>query len=327
MGSKQEAPAAPDYVRLAQQTQQSNQQAAQQATAANRINQNTPYGSITYSNNPQLNVDAWNRDMAQYGAEYDNWLAHGQPQGLEPTRPNQSNYMTDQWTSNIQLTPDQQKLVDQGEWIGTQLNEATPNLINRIAQNAQQGVTADDLPGLIYGIGDGSTGDTWSKYSDLMMSRLNPDLDKQQAALDTKLANMGLTAGSEGWNTQQQQFGQQRNDANVQAQLAGANLALQGAQLNNATRQQQVTERNLLQQIPLQQLASLRQIATQGQVNPTFYTPGQQGQTAGADFNSAGQNGYNSALNAVNANNAQVAGNTQAGVGLAGTAIMAAAMY
>lgn len=73
---KQSAPAAPDYTGAAQATSQGNLQAAQAAAAANRVNQVTPYGSLTYS---------------------------------ESGRDSQGNPM---WTATQSLAPEQQKLLD-----------------------------------------------------------------------------------------------------------------------------------------------------------------------------------------------------------------------
>ena len=49
LGPAPSAPAAPDYAGAAQQTAQGNIDAARQATAANRVNQVTPYGNLNYS--------------------------------------------------------------------------------------------------------------------------------------------------------------------------------------------------------------------------------------------------------------------------------------
>jgi len=73
---KQSAPATPDYTGAAQATAQGNLQAAQTAASANRVNQVTPYGSLTYS---------------------------------ESGRDSQNNPM---WTATQSLSPDQQKLLD-----------------------------------------------------------------------------------------------------------------------------------------------------------------------------------------------------------------------
>jgi len=52
MGKSSSPPPAPDYAGAAQATAQGNLEATRAATAANRINQYTPYGSLTYQHNP-----------------------------------------------------------------------------------------------------------------------------------------------------------------------------------------------------------------------------------------------------------------------------------
>jgi hypothetical protein len=49
LGPAPSAPAAPDYTAAAQQTAQGNLDAARAATAANRVNQVTPYGNLDYT--------------------------------------------------------------------------------------------------------------------------------------------------------------------------------------------------------------------------------------------------------------------------------------
>jgi hypothetical protein len=49
LGPAPSAPAAPDYTAAAQQTAQGNLEAARAATAANRVNQVTPYGNLDYT--------------------------------------------------------------------------------------------------------------------------------------------------------------------------------------------------------------------------------------------------------------------------------------
>jgi len=49
LGPAPSAPAAPDYAAAAQQTAQGNLEAARAATAANRVNQVTPYGNLDYT--------------------------------------------------------------------------------------------------------------------------------------------------------------------------------------------------------------------------------------------------------------------------------------
>jgi hypothetical protein len=101
--------------------------------------------------------------------------------------------------------------------------------------------------------------------------------------------------------------------AGLQAQDQFFKQAITG---NQATLQQ----RNFLRQLPLNELNALR---TGSQVtNPTFNTPGQQGQTSGPDLLGATSQQYQAQVGQVNADNARAASNTQAGVG-AGIAALA----
>jgi len=77
LGPAPSAPAAPDYTAAAQQTAAGNLDAARQATAANRVNQVTPYGNLNYS-------------------------VSGQDPYGNPT-----------WTATQSLSPDQQQLYQQ----------------------------------------------------------------------------------------------------------------------------------------------------------------------------------------------------------------------
>jgi hypothetical protein len=80
----------------------------------------------------------------------------------------------------------------------------------------------------------------WDRASNLMMQRLQPQMDIQQKTLDAKLANQGIVAGTEAYNRAKSSLGMQQNDlltqAQLQAQGIGQNLfnqALQGGQFTN----------------------------------------------------------------------------------------------
>lgn len=135
--------------------------------------------------------------------------------------------------------------------------------------------------------------------SNLINARLLPQQQRDQQSMDTKLANQGITQGSEAWRNAQDDLGRTQNDARMQAQLQGINLG-QGQQQQQW--QQMMANRN----VPINELNALR---TGSQVtNPTFANAPQQGQVAGADIMGATSNGYNAAMQGVNANNANSAG-------------------
>jgi hypothetical protein len=407
MGGKSSAPAAPDYVGQAQATAAGNLAAARSQTSANRIDQITPYGNINYTQGDGFDQAGYDAAMSKYNSQQQQLQQNAGLQeyfgktGQLLTAPDKNSFMTnpDHWSSQIQLSDTGQKLLDaanqtslglsglQNSAMGrvqdtlsqpfdmsgvqdmTTDNSGAVNGYNDYVKSLQGGITNyNDYVKSLQGGVDPNTGmDAWTAATNLVRQRQEPQLNSQQALLDTKLANQGLTPGSAGWALQQSQFGQQRNDADMAAQLTGLqaqqqffgqavqnqglkqNVAglmgqgigygsnqagllgqgvgygFQNAGLNNASRQQQLTERATLRQLPLNELNAIRSGAQV--TNPTFSTPGQQGQTSGPDLAGAGSAQYNAALNQTNAQNAQAASNTQAGVGLAGTAIMAAAMY
>lgn len=349
MGGKSSAPAAPDYVAQANATSQGNLNAARAQTTANRMDQVTPYGTIKYTQSGgQFDQYAYDQAMDKYRRQQEELTANPQLReyygktGALLTAPDRNSFMPnpDQWSSQIQLSDTGQQLLDAYNRSSLGLAGLQDAAVGRVGSALSTPFDTSGIPDVQYGVDlsglnseEGMQG--WQKYSDLLMQRMNPDLDAQQAALDSKLANQGLTQGSEGWGTQMNQFGKQRNDANIAAQLAGtqvqsqfynqalqkAGLQFQNAGLNNAGRQQSLTERATLRQMPLQELNALRSGAQV--TNPTFSTPGQQGQTSGPDLMGAANSSYNAQLGNVNAQNAQAAQTTQAGIGTAALAVAA----
>jgi hypothetical protein len=99
MGKKSSPPPAPDYAGAATATAQGNLDATRAATAANRINQYTPYGSLTYAHNPtEDNPDGgWSQtvnlnEVGQQLLDYSNnaSLGLGEQTGLALDRVGQS---------------------------------------------------------------------------------------------------------------------------------------------------------------------------------------------------------------------------------------------
>lgn len=118
---KGKAPPAPDYVGAAQQTAAGNLEAARATAAANRTNQVTPYGNLTYTANP----------------------------GTDP-------YGNTLYTATQTLSPEQQKIYEQE----SQLNEGLMSTANKGLNYAnemlsQPGVDMSKLPS--YGINPGET--------------------------------------------------------------------------------------------------------------------------------------------------------------------------
>ena len=265
------------YIQAAQQTSQANNQAAQAATAANRVNQSTPYTNLQYQ---QTGVDA-----------------NGNPI----------------WAANQSLTPEFQNTFNN---LANQANQTYANPFNTssyqqqmVGQSPQfQGVGS--APQLQTGVqGTGMQG--WDTATNLLMSRLDPQIAHQNEMSDQALANQGIMPGSQAYENAKRVLGQQQNDLRVQAQLAGSqlqnqmfnqnlatgnfgNTALQnqntmnlgntqfnnqlgqqgfvnqlaGTAANNAATQANLTNALNQYQMPMQGLANLKTITSPNYVNP-----------------------------------------------------------
>ena len=149
------------------------------------------------------------------------------------------------------------------------------------------GVDTSKLPSV--GINPGEN------YSDAIMRRLQPQIQRDTAQLETKLMNQGIAPGTEAWNTAKTQQAQQQNDLLTSAQI-------QGMQTGLSAQNQAFNQAAYNQMQPINVINALR---TGSQVeNPNFVNPVQQANTQGPDILGATQAGYNAQLGATNAANA-----------------------
>ena len=313
------------YIQAAQATTMGNLYGAQAATQANRMNQNTPYSSLNYTQG----VDA-----------------NGNPT----------------WTANQQLAqPLQQSLQNiQGQLAQSTATpfDASQYQANQVGQGPQfsQMGNAANLQTSVNGTGM----EGWDAATNLINQRLQPQIQQSQDRLTAQLANQGIVPGTEAYNRAMTLQGQKTNDLMTQAQLAGsqvqnqmfnqnvaagqfgnqaltqqnqnqlANLGfnnqtgqqgfqnqLAGTQANNAAIQQNYA--NALQQknLPLQQLNAFQQGTQPGYINP--YS---QAAVAGPDYLGAYTTSQAAQIAAQNAANAKTA-NTQSGLyGLGAAALL-----
>ena len=126
-----------------------------------------------------------------------------------------------------------------------------------------------------------------------IMSRLDPQLERQRAQLETQLANQGLVRGGEAYNEALKMQGQQENDLRTQA-------ALQGLNLDMSARQQGLGEQQALgnfgNQASLSQFGAGQQ-ASQAQ-NAAMAQNYAQAQAAAQQGNAAQQQQFNQRVQA-----------------------------
>jgi hypothetical protein len=219
-------PPAPDYRGAAQETAAGNLDAARAAAAANRVNQVTPYGNLDYAvtgsdpyGNPTWTATTNLSDVGRQLLGTQNAASLGLGQTINAQLGNVQNVMGKGF--NPQTAP-----------ITTNVGQANLNPLTGQA-NLQ---TQTDYAGGMQG---------WDKANQLLMARLQPQMEIQQRNLDAQLANQGVVAGTEAYNRAKMGLGMQQNDLLNQAQLSGLsagntlfNQGLQGAQFGNAAQQQ-----------------------------------------------------------------------------------------
>ena len=256
-----------DYTKAAKVQAQGNLAAAQQAAAANRVNQVNPYGSIQYY---QSGVDA---------------------QG-NPT-----------YSAAASLSPEQQALLNaqnyQSLGLAQTANQAVKNVYNTYGQQF------DVQPYAQMGLNPSTSMQGWDRASNLLMQRLQPQIDRQEQRLEQQLANQGISRGSEAYTRAKQDLAMQQNDLLNQAQLQSQaiqqnlfNQEVAGQTFNNAARLNNFQLASYLRGLPLQELNALRQGSQV--TNPSFIGVPQQGTVSGPDTLAAYQAQQNANIAAAN---------------------------
>jgi hypothetical protein len=170
---------------------------------------------------------------------------------------------TPKFTATQTLTPAQQGILNSTQ--GTQQN---------LANTAQE--QSGKLSGLLNSPFSLDNDAVESRINELARMRLDPQLQQQQTALDTKLANQGIRLGSAAYDRAQLGQGQIANDARNQLLLTGRQQAISEA----------LTQRNQ----PLNEILAL---AGQGQIQQPSFAQTPQTGVAGTDIAGLVNNQYN----------------------------------
>jgi len=267
------APAAPDPVATAAAQTATNKETAIANAQLGMINQYTPYGNLIYSK----------RGVSAEGIpEYD---------------------------SRITLSPEQQQLLNmqnQGD-IGTY--QLGLNQLGRISNSVNTPFSYDGIAS--YGEQDQTA--AAQRAEEAIMSRLNPQFQRDEEALRTRLINQGIGQNSEAYNREMERFNQTKNDARMQGILAGQQYGNAELQAALQRRQQAIQEYTTQRNAPLNEYSALTS-GTQIQ-NPQFQSS-QSGNMQPVDYAGMVNNQYNANLGAYNS---QVASNNSARGSFLGT--------
>lgn len=240
-----------------------------------------------------------------------------------------------QWEQINTLSPEQQVLYDQQVKLGQGLNTLAQGQVDRLTDHLGRPMDGKNIPGLKYDFNSGGPIQTSIGPNDFsadrqrveaaIMSRAMPELDRQRSALESRLANQGLTLGSQAYATGVDESNRARNDAIMSAILAGGQeqsrmfgMDLQKGQFANSAQNQQFNQNQsraafgnsasndaFQREIALrnQPISEITQLMGQGQAQMPNFGSYQGGQVAGTPV---GQYVYDSnAINQAQFNNEQ----------------------
>jgi hypothetical protein len=168
------------------------------------------------------------------------------------------------------LSDDAQKRYDTTNRVQQNMANAGDTLSQQIMSTTGQPISYEGLPELA---GSGGYEAARKSVEDAIYSRLNPQMDRARATLETTLANRGIRPGSEAYDRAMRNAGETENDARMQAVLAGGQEQSRMAGLDSSTRAQMLGERTSQANEPINRLSA---ILSGTQVNtPQYqtYTP------------------------------------------------------
>jgi len=297
------APKAPDLVGAATAQGVANQTGARQTAVISNPNIVSPYGNQTVSYGktaPVVDQAGYDQAMKNFSSTQDTYDENGnlQSKGASPTIEQFTTQGDIQPTVTQTLTPDAQAALTAQQKVqsGTAnlgllgLQQATDVLNKPFNYTGPDVQTSLGQPGALkydldmsgvarMPVNAGMTG------QQAIMNRLQPQIAQDEAAMTQRLANQGITPGSEAYNNAMRTQGEQRNDLYSQAALQGLNLDM-GA--NQQGYNQAASTAGLYNQ-------TQNQAYNQGLGNAQF------GNTAAAQYLQQQLGLYNQPLNSINA--------------------------
>ena len=289
MGKKSpKAPAAPDPVATAQAQAAMNKETAIANAQLGNVDQYTPYGSLVYTQtggNPVYNEEAYAKAMDAYSKSLENYTITQTTNRFGRTRtskpaipqaPKREDFLISKgdvpkFTSRITLSPEQQRLLDltqQGDLGTAQLGL---DQLGRISQSVSTPFSYAGLPS--YGETDQTA--AAARAEEALMARMNPQFQRDEEALRTRLINQGIGQGSQAYQREMESFNQARNDARTQAIISGQQFGSRELADALMRRNQGIQEYTTQRNAPLNEYIALTG-GTQIQ-NPQFASAGSGG--------------------------------------------------
>lgn len=204
------------------------------------------------------------------------------------------------FSQTMTLSPEQQKLYEQGVQGDTQLNQLGLDQIGRIQNAVAQPFSLD-----AFGQAPQVNEETRTKTYNDILSRASPQQEADRRALESRLAAQGIALGSEAYGNAEDQYNRGINDFRLGADIQAGNQMAQDYGLQSQSYQQQIANALLQRQQPLQEYAQFTGASNNFQSPGLVANPGSTIQPT--DVTSPQYANYNAQL--------QQAGNNQATTG------------
>lgn len=251
------APTAPDPAATSAAQTSSNLNTAIGNTALQNATEYNPYGSVKY-------------DISGYQDVGGNKV---------PT-----------YTRTVSLSPEQQKLLDQQNALGFQMNDIAGNQLTNLQDTLSKPLDLSTLPSVPQY--------DRQHYEDALMGRLNPQIERDRAATENRLVNQGVQPGSEAYREAMALQDRSVNDARYGAILNAGNYANQEMSTAQTARQNALQEQLTARNQPINEIGALM---SGGQVSMPQFSPYQSGSIAPTDVSGNVWNAYNAQMNQYNA--------------------------
>ena len=315
-------PPPPDPVATATAQAGFNADAARLNARLNRNSSVSPFGSVTQEMDPRANNWLNQRVAEDRQAFVEQGREAEWNEGNARNFLNNQNPYADMWTTTTTLSPEQQGLYDQTVEGQRRYGNIALEQLRGIEGRGQfqfDGPALRDRPDFT-GIGDPNQ--SRAAVEEALLSRINPDLERERAALESRLAAQGITMGSEQWNRGMQDWARMANDARFGAVREGGaeqsrmfGLGFGQAQFGNAARGQSLQEQLALRALPINEAAAL---LTGQQVQLPQFQQSAPVQVAAPDYQAAVGQNYAGQMAGWNANSQRIGQNNAALANFAG---------
>lgn len=223
-----------DPTKVTQQQTNSNVNTAIANTYLNNVDQVTPYGTLTYTQDgPWQQIDG-------------------------------NGTMGPRWKATQTLSPEQQKLYDSTTGLSQNAIDLANRYVGQISDATSKPYNYDSIgPAPVY------NADSANKATQTLIDRNQPQMDRDLGNLTQKLANQGITVGTPAYAAAMDQYQRGVNDFRLGAEAQGQQYAANDYNASASSYGNQIQYMNNLRTEPINEAATLMGLSG-GVQNPNF---------------------------------------------------------